>query len=122
MAWKSLVIAVGAAGVLSASLAWSSGADHSGKEVLPGVIQLTGFDSTLPEIADPYLTQIGDSYLISGTSEFSLRFNSLQDLSQGGPYEILWNRFYYGNGSRMESPSWDLKPTVWGSQVIWYGG
>src|SRR4051812_18304939 len=82
-------------GIAAGSLRW-------GKEVLPGIIELTGFDAGLPEIADPYVSQLGDAYLISGTSNFSLRFNSLREITKGGPYSLSWNSYSYADGTEME--------------------
>jgi hypothetical protein len=115
--------------------------DRWGKEVLPGIIVLTGFDDSLPEIADPYETQLTDSILISGTGNFSLKFRSLEDIRHGGPYRVAWNDYFDDKGSPLGSgESWDLKPTLWinsqaaqpklfdpahdkGSPLkVWYGG
>jgi hypothetical protein len=123
---------------------------RQGIEVLPGVRMLP-LASCLPELADPYYTQLTDSAIISGTAQYYLKFRSLADLEAGGPYEVVWNDYYYADGTRMEGEryyanSWDTKPSLWSADpgapdgaaapprlwdpardqqpplVLWYGG
>lgn len=106
-----------------------------------GVVLLTGADLKplqtrfeLPELADPYVTELEDSVVISGTGPYYLRFKSVSDISRGGPYEIVWNE------DQSFASAWDLKPVLWSSAVrdrarlwdrtvdhepplrVWYGG
>jgi hypothetical protein len=126
--------------------------EQYGVEVLPGIIALTGHDLRpfqttfrLPEIADPYVNFLKDSVLISGTAQYSLKFRSVESIQRGGPYEVIWNNYYYSDGSPMEgngyyAHSWDMKQALWNvpSQsslrlwnpakdiqpplAVWYGG
>lgn len=135
----------------------SRSADNFGTEVAPGIIALTGRDLRpgqtefqIPELADPYATFLKDSVLVSGTAQYFLQFHSLDDLRRGGPYQIIWNDYFYADGTPMEGQrqrrghGWDMKPTLWASQnsnpaknrphlwdpkrdtdpplVVWYGG
>lgn len=97
-----------------------SSGPRQGREVLPGILVLTGYDLQplqtrfkLPELADPYVTQLPDSVIISGTAPYFMRFRNLEDLWRGGPYELVWPEFSYANGTRMLETSWDLKPSLW---------
>jgi len=139
--------------LLSAFAAKLSAAQvRRGREVLPGIMVLTGHDLRpfqtsfeLPELADPYVTLFKDAVLISGTAQYSLKLKSVEDISRGGPYQIVWNEFLYPDGTpmadnRFAAPSWDMKPVLWASlkdappriwdpakdtappQIIWYGG
>ena len=117
-----------------------------GKEIIPGVMLLTGHDLkplqtsfNIPELADPYATMFDDAVVISGTAQHYLKFRSLDDVRRGGPYEIGWNKFHYADGTAMEG-GWDLKPALWSSStqdgprlwnpktdklppmIVWYGG
>lgn len=125
---------------------------HFGKEILPDIMLLTGADLkefqtslSVPELADPYVTQLKDSVLISGTAQYHLKFKSIDDIRRGGPYQVVWNDFYYPDGTKMEgeryfASSWDMKPALWSGSshgefslwdpatnpqqptVVWYGG
>jgi hypothetical protein len=107
----------------------------------PGVTLLTGRD--YKELADPYLTQLPNSVIISGTAHYYLRFHSVSDVFRGGPYRVIWSEFFYPNGTPMEggrfaASSWDMKPALWSRedssrlwdprkdkkppQIVWYGG
>jgi hypothetical protein len=100
-------------------------AQQYGREVLPGVMVLTGYDLkpfqtsfTYPELADPYVTVIQNAAIISGTAQYFLKFASLDDIQRGGPYQIVWNDYFETDGSPMAGDrsyahSWDLKPTLW---------
>lgn len=131
---------------------WIEPGQMQGRRILPGITLLTGYDLTpfqtkfrTPELADPYMTRMQDSVIISGTAQYHLKFRSLQDLERGGPYQVVWNDFYYSDGTPMEGErfyahSWDMKPVLWNltnpkepklwnpetdkqaPTVIWYGG
>ena len=118
-----------------------------GREILPGLTLLTDYDRELPELADPYVTFFKDSAIVSGTAQYFLKFRSLDEIRRGGPYQVVWNDFYYADGTPMEGAhryahSWDMKPSLWPSStrpgeplrlwdpnkdtqpplVVWYGG
>src|SRR4051812_6224459 len=84
-----------------------------------------------PELADPYVTMLADSVVVSGTGPYHLEFRSVGDIARGGPYEVVWNDF--------QDSGWDLRPVAWSSEsrrprlwdprldrsparVVWYGG
>lgn len=128
---------------------------HFGKTLFRGVTALTGLELKpfqthfdIPELADPYATQLKDSVVISGTAPYYMKFPSQQAIESGGPYEIVWPKFFLHDGSplgsRSSAPAWDLKPVTWikekslksgtsyrlwssergtgSATVIWYGG
>lgn len=112
----------------------SSYAARLGKEVLPEVILLT---PETPEFADPYVTIMKDFVMISGTAPHYLKFQSIDAIRTGGPYELVPNDFRYNDGTPLEGPGWDAKPSLWASSteprlwapgdagdptVIWYSG
>jgi hypothetical protein len=131
---------------------WVQPGTHTGTEILPGISLLTGNDLKPfqtqfcdPELADPYVTQMKDSVIVSGTAQYYLAFSSLADLFSGGPFEIIWNDYYYSDGTLMEGQrlyanSWDMKPSLWSRSpasvprlwnpsadtdlpmTVWYGG
>lgn len=118
-----------------------------------GVMLITGADLKpfqtqfeIPEIADPYVSFVQGLVVISGTAQYALKFEALGDVARGGPYQIEWNDFFYGDGTPMEggrlgAHSWDMKPVLWSSSSprgkprlwhpardsepplkVWYGG
>lgn len=104
---------------------WIEPGHQQGQEVLPGIMVLTGQDLKpyqtqfkIPELADPYATQLQDSVVISGTAQYFLKFKSHEEIRRGGPYQIIWNDYYYADGTPMEGErfyahSWDMKPVLW---------
>jgi hypothetical protein len=133
--------------------AWVDPQLHSGKAVLDGVTVLTGYDLApmqtqflVPELADPYMSVQRDGVVVSGTAQYMLKFKTIDAVGKGGPYQIVWNDFYYSDltpmeGGRFLAHSWDMKPVAWhvgrkGEQprlwdakrdrkaplVVWYGG
>jgi hypothetical protein len=137
-------------GVRSASLIPSQG---FGRSILDRVTVLTGSDLkpyqtcfNVPELADPFMTLLKDGVVISGTAQYMLRFRTIDDIAGGGPYQVIWNDFYYSDLTPMEgnhfyAHSWDMKPVPWvwveadhryhvwdpaidrdPPQVVWYGG
>lgn len=112
----------------------------------PGIAWITGRDATLPELADPYVTSLGDdSFVVSGTAPYHLAFPSLEAMRRGESSHVVWNDFHYPDGTPMEggrtgAHSWDMKPTLWSRSlqgrpriweaardsepplVVWYGG
>jgi hypothetical protein len=120
--------------------------------MLPGVFLFTGGDLqpyqtqfAMPELADPYVTVMRGSVVISGTAQYHLRLRHLRDIARGGPYRVVWNEFYDHDGSLMgasrnQAHSWDMKPVLWSRAKggyprlwdprrdagrplkIWYGG
>jgi hypothetical protein len=107
-----------------------------GKELFPGIVLLTGLESRFPEMADPYVTIGESSAIVSGTAQYYLKFPSVDTIRLGGPYQIVWNDYYYADGTQMEgggyyAHSWDMKPYIWPpaqgrapaeARKIWYGG
>jgi hypothetical protein len=131
---------------------WVQPGYHVGSEILPGIQLLTGGDLKpfqthfcVPELADPYVTQMQDTVIISGTAQYYLAFPTMAALQNNDPYEIIWNDYYYSDGTPMEGDryyanSWDMKPSLWSKSstsiprlwdpstdtqppvVVWYGG
>lgn len=110
-----------------------------------GVTQLTQFSNEVPELADPYVTHLEDSVVVSGTAQYYLKYKSLEDIRLGGAHQVLWNDYYYADGTPMEGErkyahSWDMKPVLWVQDangrsrlwnrlkdkqaplLVWYGG
>ncbi len=147
--WRCLgIFAVASNLLLVASLS------HAGQGIAlqGGVILLTGVEHkpyqtqfALPEIADPYVTFLQDSVVISGTAQYHLKFSSVADIAMGGPYQVVWNEFLNADGTQVSSErgsahSWDMRPVLWASsdskndrlwdsaqhsqapRMIWYGG
>lgn len=132
---------------------WVQPGIREGVQILPGISLLTGSDLRpfqtsfcVPELADPYVTQMKDSAIISGTAQYYLAFPSIDAIQKNEPYEVIWNDYYYSDGTLMEGDryyanSWDMKPTLWSTStstayprlwdpavddqpptVVWYGG
>ncbi|MFL5813628.1 MAG: hypothetical protein ACJ763_08625 [Bdellovibrionia bacterium] len=131
---------------------WVQPGFKEGSEILPGIQLLTGNDLKpfqtrfcVPELADPYVTQMKDSVIVSGTAEYYLAFPTIESIQNNDPYEIVWNDYYYSDGTPMEGDryyanSWDMKPSLWSKTstgtahlwnpqtdtqpplVVWYGG
>lgn len=134
--WKWIILAFGfSLSGETSSLCFAG----QGKEVVPGVVLLTGHDLKLPELADPYATIMQKGAIISGTAQYYLRFNSIEDIRRGGPYQIEWNKFVDTTGVQIDG-GWDLKPSLWtksstgapelwnparsttSPSIVWYGG
>lgn len=132
---------------------WVQPGSRDGVDILPGISLLTGselkpFQTSFcaPELADPYVTQMKDSTIISGTAQYYLAYPSFEAIQHDEPYEVIWNDYYYSDGTLMEGDryyanSWDMKPSLWSTStsagyprlwdpsiddqppaVVWYGG
>jgi hypothetical protein len=131
---------------------WVQPGLKQGSELLPGISLLTGTELKplqtrfcIPEIADPYISMTKNSVILSGTAQYYLAFHSMEALENAGPYQIIWNDYYYSDGTPMEGDrlyahSWDMKPSLWSSSAsspprlwdpsrdidppltVWYGG